>query len=459
MEQNDKEIDVYLPKIDSPRTVIRYICALLNTHREGHIFLGFDKNTKLLGVEEGVLYSIQKDLDSIIPNPSNLVTINIDEAFIVQDGKRGCLIKVKEGTSLYRIEDSVSKYYVYVKNKIKFYTDISEAQRMSEYISSGLPYILSYEPSDAAKRLEQKKWQLNNRVEIASIGELPKGNYFYKYIDLEALLLSLKNNTLRFVEPTFWPDKYEGRFYNANYKGINVKSSDTPFLYACCFTLSKESEAAWKVYSYQKKGLGAHCVELRIKRNRLREQLIKNTKDCQLYIGKVVYKKSTELNELHASNIIKDGISIPAKDFDKYFRQFNLYKYLNLILLKRDAFAHENEVRYLIIPNDAESRIKSHYEKKPDGDDELQKESEPYDIKNIDWLDIIDSIQIDKNCSVMEREILSDRINILINARKDLTDAEKSELKKRLEPTPFDVYGVAEEINIGEAIRKTSSSV
>ena len=442
------DFELFLPKVETPRYVAKLVCALLNTHKTAYIYIGQAKNTTdWIGIEKSVFDSIENALNSITPSVfGDLVYWDTNFSYETVDGKIVSAIIIEKSSSLYQLEDSLSFYYLYVKNKIITYSDSTDIIKMSNYLLSGLPYILNYEPSNTEKRSEQKKTQEDNKVEIHTIGDLPKGNYFYKYVDLETLLKSLKYNTVRFVEPTFWADKYESRFYNANYSSIHAPISETPFLYAYCLTYSRENEAAWKIYSYQKKGLGAHCVELRINRNRFREHLIKNLKNCKVFLGKVLYMDTAEINVLHARHRIKDGVENPTKHYDTYFSHFCLYSYLNLILLKRNAFTHEKEIRFFIIPNDADIHEKSHYE-----NGKLEKKSEPLDIK-IDWLDVIDAIQIDSNCSEIEIEILTDKINALIDARKDLTKKAKAELKKKLEPSPFDVYGKAEEIIIGEDI-------
>ena len=81
------------------------------------------------------------------------------------------------------------------------------------------------------------------------IGDRKKQMYMYKYMDIETAIKCLKGRNIMFVEPILWPDKYESRFYTANYSKI-VKDFNniTPKLYACCFTFSRASEAAWKTY-------------------------------------------------------------------------------------------------------------------------------------------------------------------------------------------------------------------
>ena len=60
-----------------------------------------------------------------------------------------------------------------------------------------------------------------------------KNKTVYKYMDFETAIICLTSSSIRFVEPTEWYDKYEGRFYNANYIRICKDTYLTPILYAC----------------------------------------------------------------------------------------------------------------------------------------------------------------------------------------------------------------------------------
>ena len=56
--------------------------------------------------------------------------------------------------------------------------------------------------------------------------------------------------------------------------------------------------------------------------------------------------------------------------------------------------------------------------------------------------------------AILSTDVFMERINSLIDARVDLTSEQKVELKKKLEPIPFDVYGIAEEIEVGIDIKR-----
>ena len=98
-----------------------------------------------------------------------------------------------------------------------------------------------------------------NRIGSRIKEEAEEKKYYatvYKYMTIEAFLISLYTKTWRFFEPSKWNDKYEQRFYCANYQIDGAKNA-TPQLFATCVTREKNSEAAWKVYSHGQ-GLGSH---------------------------------------------------------------------------------------------------------------------------------------------------------------------------------------------------------
>ena len=124
-----------------------------------------------------------------------------------------------------------------------------------------------------------------------------KKNYaiVYKYMTLEAFMISLYAKTWRFFEPNKWNDKYEQRFYCAKYT-IDGADNATPQLFATCVTQEKNSEAAWKVYSHGQ-GLGAHCVQLELNIDKLRTELISN--GLRIAEMPVEYKDEKYILNLH----------------------------------------------------------------------------------------------------------------------------------------------------------------
>lgn len=260
-------------------------------------------------------------------------------------------------------------------------------------------------------------------------------------MDLESALLSIRStstqkSSIRFVEPTSWDDQYEGRFYNAIYKSNNqeIDASITPFLYACCFTTKRDNEAAWVLYPHNRTGLASRCVEFTLNRSRLRQQLVENSNNCHFYIGAVEYLNKERIDCVHMPYL--DNNSQPNPDYKEYFNNFNLNSYIKLLLLKRTTFSHENEVRVLIIPKD-----KKNTKTRRNKDGKFSKDKPQCMYININWVDIIESVRIDKNCTDFEISLLQQELNNLLETkRKELSAENFEKLKLRFQLKKFDPY-------------------
>jgi hypothetical protein len=267
-------------------------------------------------------------------------------------------------------------------------------------------------------------------------------SHFWKYLDLESALLCLRYGNIRFVEPSRWEDKYEGRFYNADYSNICQDSNEYPFLYACCMSHKPHNEAAWKVYSYGKTGLGAHCVQFKINRSRFRFELTKNADNLKFIAeGDVLYYKEAIINDLHKKEIGEKGKKKLNTNYFHFFEDFNFGKYINLLLLKRDYFKHENETRFFLIPQEAPQR-KS---KKSKGQYGLHK-----DI-SIDWGNIIEEVRIDSKCTQLEYDILKEACLELLSPFDEGNAGHNDKIErdkqiKKLTPIKTDIYGKRQNI-------------
>lgn len=278
------------------------------------------------------------------------------------------------------------------------------------------------------------------------------GACFYKYLDLETALLCLKNKSIRFAEPTRWEDKYEGRFYQANYENVCNDPSCSPLLYACCMTYKQNNEAAWKLYSYGKTGLGAHCVQFKINRHKFRQQLAKSGQvksGYTIFEGKVLYCREDVINGIHKKKYkTSNGSEVENENYNKFFDSFNLFKYLNLLLLKRDYFKHENEIRFFIIPNDV-GKPKAKQSQKGG----IKVYGDTLDV-NIDWADVLEEIKIDEKCTDLEYEIFKDACLSLLppfeikdcHTTKDIKEYEA--LLNKFTPKRVGLYGKRQTITI-----------
>ena len=248
-------------------------------------------------------------------------------------------------------------------------------------------------------------------------------------MDLEAALLCLgakseypeNHQSIRFVEPSCWQDQYESRFYNADYKKIKGYKTSTTKLHACCMTIASESESAWKNY-VGLTGLKSKCVQFEIDKMKFRFQLIKALHDCTIYEGRVKYLSPIVLNSLHLST--KEDNS-ENKDYKHYFDHFTRNNYIRLLLLKRLAFEHESEVRFLIV-----------------NDKKLESSSiKPNKYIKIDWIDIIEGVRIGSDATALEIQLLQDALNYLASKKKGTMSADEyDKLLQKLKVKPYDVY-------------------
>lgn len=218
------------------------------------------------------------------------------------------------------------------------------------------------------KEIDKDQYAISNENEM----RYPK---VYKYMTLEAFLTSLYCRTWRFFEPSKWNDKFEQRFYCANYT-IPTAIGNTPQLFATCVTREKNSEAAWKVYSHGQ-GLGARCLQLELDTVELRKQL-----------RATGYQFEEKSIEYIPENVILDLHKKRKPYYKKYFTPFTLDSYLRLLSLKRNAYAYEKELRLFIIPHNGKLRNKG-------------KKAQAMDIK-IEWKNVIKRVRVDKKCSDAE---------------------------------------------------------
>jgi hypothetical protein len=288
-----------------------------------------------------------------------------------------------------------------------------------------------YEPSDIKERLEFRNACKNNGVSYNKLGNLPPGNYFYKYMSLEAALISLDDNTLRFAEPSSWEDIYESRFYNAEYGKIRDGKENSPKLFACCVTSKDENEAAWKIYSHDASGLASRCVRFVIDRNKLRSQLVMNLSESDVYIGKVKYESVDVIDNIHEK---EDSKGNQNPNYVKYFSHFTIDNYINLLLLKRLQFDHEQEVRLFVL-----DRMKANEPKywRKDKDSTLDQI-----FVKLDWRSILVRVDVDEKCSAYEKTLLVRALARIRNEKVDsITVKTYSDYYKQYSISEVNIYG------------------
>lgn len=405
------------------------ICAFLNTIG-GTLYIGMEEGHRFVGVTNSDEEILLHALDEITPKPHDFIRIENDTRHgiplvivIVQKPEKDVLYSFR-GKVYYRIGDS---------NRITSQEE-SFSILQNRRAAYGLPFLKDYNPSDNDKKRYFNHIKKQNNVRYKRLGSPSKNtSFFYKYVSLDIALAIFRKKhdasrktkvapqTIRFVEPPSWDDQYESRFYSADYTRINPAPDNTPKLYATCFTPREESEPAWQIYNRDKEGVGQRCVQFRLNQIGLRKELIKNLKDCTIVEGRVEYKSKYDIQTLHLSTNEKGNHS---EEFDKYFSFFALDNFIKLLLLKRTAFEHEQEVRIFIIYDNDKSLKAS------------TKENATHIDISLNWLSMLEGIKVDPKCSDIEMELLQDEIDQLID---DSSIPDKEKLKEKLRVTKYDV--------------------
>ena len=317
---------------NNSNALMRLIVAMSNS-TGGLIIFGIDNKLTVVGVNDSFVSII-----SILEHNIQRYTIGLEYQIIqeVIDGKDVVTLEVfkSKSTSYFsRIETSPARQieYNYIKN-------------------------------------ESGRYSIENEAEM-------RYSKVYKYMTIEAFLMSMYSEKWLFYEPSKWNDRFEQRFYCAKYTFPSA-IGNTPQLYATCVTKIKNNEAAWKVYAHGL-GLGARCLQLELDIVELRKQLRATGKRFEEKA--VSYEKEYIILNLHKKR---------KSYYSKYFDSFSLDKFLRLLSIKRDAYSYEQELRLFIIPDDAGKRHGC-------------KKAESIDIP-IRWKDVITKVRVDKKCTQAE---------------------------------------------------------
>jgi len=173
----------------------------------------------------------------------------------------------------------------------------------------------------------------------------------YRIISLESFIDLLHNKRERYVRPATWEDTFEGYLYSKlydekerkkiikdiyynvcprNYKGTidNILRLEHAkwFVYGQSWSNISESDAMWRIYSYNN-----HSIQIKTTETRLKN-ILSGISDGGYVIKSIKYDVEPEDNLMHMQvTQLKDSLSI--------YEPF---------LHKRKAFKHEAEKRVLI---------------------------------------------------------------------------------------------------------------
>ncbi len=158
----------------------------------------------------------------------------------------------------------------------------------------------------------------------------------YKFMPLKYVLSLFQNKYLYYQKTSLWEDPYENFFLKQDFRmndGTSVDATNLiPGIFGMCWTLQRESDALWRIYSK-----GKNAVRIQTTASQLFDATyLKDDDYNHAYIGKVQYKRVNELEEKML------GFSpISPLDLNSIWTQS--------MFLKRMEFKHEREVRSILI--------------------------------------------------------------------------------------------------------------
>lgn len=235
----------------------------------------------------------------------------------------------------------------------------------------------------------------SNRKNYFRIGDIIKGIFIYKYMNISTAEACLNHNNVRFSYPSRWKDPFEKLFYTANYDNVMPNNKFETSLYAYCVTTNPECEAAWKMYRAEKKENEKEednpCVQFKIYIGQFRNFIANYVQGIgDAFEGKVNYSFNGKK--------ILSLINPKNQDYSKLFKPFSFKNYLNLMLLKRPFYKYEEEIRFMIQLDHV-------------------LESEIIDIP-MPWSQCLHSIQLPPGCSEINRKRIQKALDNNLNICK-----------------------------------------
>lgn len=167
-------------------------------------------------------------------------------------------------------------------------------------------------------------------------GELDKS--IYRVFARERFIELFVTKKLTLVRPKLWDDPFENFIMNATgelHNGLKFQTTFREHFYGQCWTLKRESDAIWRIYSPDKDG-----VKVKTTIRKLFDALYSQSgkyKDISCFIGKVQYSITKKLLEqLSDPDIMRSNLTDTTGRGQA-----------STLLLKRIAFSHEKEVRLI----------------------------------------------------------------------------------------------------------------
>lgn len=158
----------------------------------------------------------------------------------------------------------------------------------------------------------------------------------YRYFPLNYALALLKSGEMFISQTKLWEDTYENFLTKTKFQWGNLPVTFLPFLsgfYGQCWTLLKETDALWRIYSTDKQGVRVKSRINKLLGASLNEIDSKQFSTRIRIIGQVAYRTEKQIN------------TWMQKQNEGLINDMTLRESL---FIKRKEFSHEKEVRLII---------------------------------------------------------------------------------------------------------------
>ena len=170
---------------------------------------------------------------------------------------------------------------------------------------------------------------------------------FYRFTDFGKLVQMFQKKEMVFVRPEKWDDPFENYIIDPEFRfadGSFLKLTYRHVIHGCCWTKKSVSDAMWRIYSPDK-------ISVRIKSTPALvaeelEKALKKYPRSSWHIGKVQYLSQKKI--LNKARSLAETIYSSTEEKETAAAKS--------ILIKRNSFAHEQEIRVLIIDRHLKSK-------------------------------------------------------------------------------------------------------
>jgi hypothetical protein len=189
--------------------------------------------------------------------------------------------------------------------------------------------------------MDQSMQKINKPIiQISYDAKIDNDLHLYRFVPLNRLHGILLKNQLTLTRTKTWEDVYENFLLKSSYHDgfFNNKTLEEyqDSLYGICFTLKRESDAIWRIYSQDKTSVRIRTSFKAIIKMLQRGQIKCPYHKLDIRIGVVKYPFITKIRAKYAG-ITENEIIVNFNDY-----------LLESMFLKRNEFNHEKEFRIII---------------------------------------------------------------------------------------------------------------